>query len=168
MTGRQIHLFRCCMTRGTFPLRAPRHVVSQLALFTGLILVLLTVPTTASATLWPTQGILSSDFGPRAGRLHRGIDIAAPVGSAVVAISESRVIAVGDRGDYGLLVELEHGAGWVSRYAHLSSAAVEVGDVLEAGAVLGEVGSSGNATGPHLHFEVRLDGESVDPFEVLP
>lgn len=162
--------FRCCMTGGAFPRRAPRRVVSPLRV--PLVLVALVVAGVASAngTLnhWPLEGVLSSDFGARAGRPHRGIDIAAPTGTPVVALADSRVSVVGEHGDYGLLVELEHGAGWVSRYAHLSSATVQVGEVLKAGAPLGQVGTSGNATGPHLHFEVRLDGESIDPFEVLP
>jgi murein DD-endopeptidase MepM/ murein hydrolase activator NlpD len=85
-----------------------------------------------------------------------------------VAVGPCRVVAVGNRGAYGLLVEVDHGEGWTTRYAHLDSTHVEVGDLLYQGELVGRVGSTGNATGPHLHFEIRLDGAAVDPFEVLP
>lgn len=117
---------------------------------------------------WPLEGRLSSDYGPRGGRQHRGIDVSASTGTPVMPIANGRVVWAGARGNYGLLVELEHGEGWTSRYAHLDVVEVAVGELVDVDHRLGRVGSTGNATGPHLHLEVRHEGVDVDPFEVLP
>ena len=101
----------------------------------------------ASEARWPLEGVLTSDFGPRRGKAHRGIDVAAPTGTVVVAVLQGRVAFAGQRGAYGLLVELEHEDGWVSRYAHLDAVEVREGDQVEAGVTLGTVGATGNATG---------------------
>ncbi len=116
---------------------------------------------------WPLAGRLSSDFGERNGRPHVGLDVAAVGGTLVGAVASGRVVRAGLAGDYGLLVELDHGDGWKSRYAHLGRLDVEAGDLVARGDVLGVVGATGNATGPHLHFEVRLDGRPVDPIPML-
>lgn len=129
------------------------------------------LPCVASAVegvQWPLEGVLTSDFGLRHGRPHQGIDVAAPVGTPICTVLPGRVVFAGERGDYGRLVEVAHGGGWTSRYAHLDVLEVDVGDVLDNGDVLGTVGTTGNATGPHLHLELRLHGRPVDPFEQLP
>ncbi len=117
----------------------------------------------------PEQGSISSGFGLRehpvsgSHRMHHGLDLAAPEGTPVLAASAGRVVHAGPAGAYGLLVEIDHGDGIVTRYAHQSAIVVAVGDEVEAGTPLGAVGSTGRSTGPHLHFEVRRGGAPVDP-----
>lgn len=117
----------------------------------------------------PVDGRETSPFGPRRHpihggvRDHHGLDIAAPTGTSVGAVTDGVVVAVGDRGGYGLVVEVDHGGGVTSRYAHLSAIDVTVGDRLAPGERLGAVGSTGASTGPHLHLEIRVDGTPVDP-----
>ena len=96
-------------------------------------------------------------------RMHHGIDLDAPAGTPVAAISDGIVTFAGERGGYGNLVVIDHGGGFETRYAHQEHLSVTEGDLVRAGDVLGAVGSTGVSTGPHLHFEVRRDGESVDP-----
>lgn len=121
----------------------------------------------------PVEGRVTSTFGPRVHpihggvRDHHGLDLAAPTGTPVRAVTDGTVVRVGDAGGYGLLVEVDHGDGITSRYAHLSAIDVAVGDVLDAGQRLGAVGSTGASTGPHLHLEVRVDGAPVDPQHAL-
>ena len=117
---------------------------------------------------WPVRGRLSSRFGRRWGRPHEGIDLAAPTGTLVRASEAGRVIHSGWLGDYGRVVILEHRGRHTSVYAHLSSARVKKGAFVDHSAVIGEVGSTGNSTGPHLHFEIRRDEEPVDPLLLLP
>lgn len=103
------------------------------------------------------------EAGPRwAAGVHTGLDFAAPAGTPVVASAGGRVTRAGHAGPYGRLVVVDHG-GMSTYYAHLSSVSVAVGDTVEAGQRLGAVGATGNATGPHLHFEVRSSGEPRDP-----
>jgi murein DD-endopeptidase MepM/ murein hydrolase activator NlpD len=85
----------------------------------------------------------------------------------VRATAVGRVVVAGPSGGYGNLVEIDHGAGLVTRYGHLSQIAVEEGQWVEAGAFLGQIGSTGRSTGPHLHYEVRVDGAPVDPVRYL-
>jgi murein DD-endopeptidase MepM/ murein hydrolase activator NlpD len=112
---------------------------------------------------------LTSRFGMRAHptlggyRMHSGVDLAAPTGSPVVAPSAGIVSFANWRGGYGLLVILEHGNGLQTRYGHLLRAMVSAGQRVERGQLVGLVGSSGRATGPHLHYEVRQHGLAVDP-----
>jgi secretion/DNA translocation related TadE-like protein len=107
------------------------------------------------------------DAGPRwASGRHGGLDFAAEPGSPVLAAAGGRVVTVGPAGRYGNLVAIDHG-GMVTYYAHLSAATVAVGDVVVAGQLVGTVGSTGNATGPHLHLEVRIDGVAQDPAAFL-
>lgn len=118
----------------------------------------------------PLRGArLSSPFGyrrhPIAGewRWHNGVDLAAPLGTPVAAARAGNVSYAGLRGGYGLLVTLAHGGGLETRYAHLSRISVSPGQTIRAGEILGFVGSTGNSTGPHLHFETRLNGRASDP-----
>ncbi len=121
----------------------------------------------------PVDGRQTSDFGPRVDPMkgghgyHTGLDIAAPMGTAVHASGDGVVVRAGTAGGYGNMVVIDHGGGVETRYAHLSEMAVQVGDRVAAGAVVGGVGSTGRSTGPHLHFEVRRDGSAVDPQKEL-
>ena len=116
---------------------------------------------------------LTSPFGYRAdpflGRLmlHPGVDLAEPYGSEIHAAAAGRVVRAGPEGGYGIMVEIDHGNGLSTRYAHMSEALVEEGQEVDKGAVLGRLGSTGRSTGPHLHYEVRVDGEPVDPERFL-
>lgn len=116
-----------------------------------------------------TKGVVSSGFGARVDPLdghvhtHGGVDVAAPAGTAVGAARAGVVTRAEPAGTYGNLVVVDHGDGTETRYAHLGSIAVRRGDPIGAGAVIGTVGSTGRSTGPHLHFELRVDGEPVDP-----
>src|SRR5690606_26451135 len=117
---------------------------------------------------WPLEGRITSRFGPRWGRMHQGIDVAAPVGTPVRAAAAGRVTHAGPLGTYGLLVVVDHGGGAETRYAHNSSLFVKEGDVVRQGKVIARVGSTGNSTGPHLHFEILIEGVHQDPEEWLP
>lgn len=96
-------------------------------------------------------------------RFHRGIDLAMAYGREVQAAADGRVVFAGDAGGYGNMVVIEHPSGQQTRYAHLSAATVQAGDTIQAGQVVGRVGQSGRATGPHLHFEVVAEGRALDP-----
>lgn len=117
----------------------------------------------------PVEGRVSSSFGPRVHpitgehRAHSGVDVAAPTGTTVRSVAAGTVVRAEEAGGYGLLVEVDHGDGVTTRYAHLSAMDVRPGDVLAAGTPLGDVGSTGMSTGPHLHLELRIDGTAVDP-----
>lgn len=117
---------------------------------------------------WPVRGSISSPYGYRWGQLHTGIDIADDEGTPVRAARAGRVASAGWRGGYGYAVVLDHGRGVQTLYGHLSDFAVQAGDVVRYGQVIGYVGSTGYSTGPHLHFEVIVRGQPVDPMEVLP
>ncbi len=116
-----------------------------------------------SRLAYPTIGAIVSPFGSRWGRIHEGVDIAANYGSPVVAAEAGTVQCAGNRGGYGLCVDISHGSGVVTRYAHLSSVVVESGQRVERGQFIGRAGSSGNSTGPHLHFEVIVNGTHKNP-----
>lgn len=96
-------------------------------------------------------------------RFHAGIDIARPAGTRVIASSDGRVVQAGWASGYGLLVTIDHGRGLQTRYAHLSSLGVAPGQQVRRGDVLGSVGSTGRSTGPHLHYELRVNGRPVSP-----
>lgn len=120
----------------------------------------------------PLDARTSSAFGWRSdpfhgkSRFHSGIDLAAAYGREVPVAAAGRVSFAGERGAYGQLVIVEHDNGLETRYAHLSNIEVRAGQELALGDVVGRVGQTGRATGPHLHFEVLLDGERVDPSQV--
>ncbi len=111
----------------------------------------------------PFDGMVSSRFGRREGRNHKGIDIAGKEGSPVEAADNGVVKTAVTRYDYGKLIILDHNNGVETYYAHLSSIDVSVGDIVEKGDIIGKVGNTGISTGPHLHFEVRVDGVPQDP-----
>jgi len=117
---------------------------------------------------WPCSGSIVSPFGMRGGRMHEGIDIDAGYGSPVVASAGGTVISAGWEGGYGKTVEISHGGGIVTRYAHLSTINVSGGQPVERGELIGLVGSTGYSTGPHLHFEVIIDGQKRNPVNFLP
>lgn len=121
-------------------------------------------PTERVTTLsWPVQGRVTSHFGPRWGRMHNGIDIAAPTGTPVHAAAAGKVTHSGWAGTFGQLVVVDHGNGLETRYAHNSKLLVRVGDEVQRGQRIALVGSTGQSTGPHLHFEVLVDGKPQDP-----
>ncbi len=116
---------------------------------------------------------LSSPFGFRLDPInhsiafHPGIDLPGPRGAAVFASADGAVVWAGWRGGYGKLVEIDHGRGLRSLYGHLDEILVPAGASVHRGALIGRVGSTGRTTGPHLHFEVRIDGASIDPLPLL-
>lgn len=123
---------------------------------------------------WPVKsGWLSSHFGPRTdpftGRnsLHRGVDIASPMGSPIHAIGDGVVTYAGKKQGYGLMVEIMHGQGYRTRYAHASIVLVELGDRIVRGQEVARVGTSGRSTGPHLHLEVLRNRVHIDPDQFL-
>ncbi|MDQ1713846.1 MAG: hypothetical protein QOE45_3296 [Frankiaceae bacterium] len=119
--------------------------------------------------LWPTPGPVTSGYGYRIHpiygyrRFHAGIDIGAPTGQGIVAVRAGVVVSAGPRGTYGNLVVIDHGNGFATAYAHQSRVLVRAGQRVVAGQRIGLVGATGAATGPHLHFETRVNGEPVDP-----
>jgi murein DD-endopeptidase MepM/ murein hydrolase activator NlpD len=121
----------------------------------------------SSGFIWPVNGTLTSTFGWRWGRMHEGIDIAAPAGTPIAAAASGVVIHAGWLGGYGNLVVIDHGGGIATAYAHQSSIAVGVGQQVSQGQTIGYVGSTGHSTGNHLHFEVRVQGSAVDPLGYL-
>ena len=122
---------------------------------------------------WPIAAPVSSPFGPRVHpilgsvRLHAGIDLRAGSGTPIRAAGSGRVIMAGVFGGYGNTTVIDHGGGLTTLYAHQSSLAVSVGDTVDAGEVIGYVGSTGLSTGAHLHFETRENGVPVDPMRYL-
>ena len=125
------------------------------------------IPPTLSFA-WPVSGKHSSAFGARDGRAHRGIDIAVPTGTPVCAAAAGTVQFAGERGGYGLCVDLMHAGGYMTRYAHNSELCVQVGQAVGAGALLALSGNTGNSTGPHVHFEIRRGEQIFDPLLLLP
>jgi murein DD-endopeptidase MepM/ murein hydrolase activator NlpD len=126
------------------------------------------VPPSGNGLLaWPVSGPVTSGFGPRWGRMHEGIDIAVPLGTPVRAAAAGTVIYAARLGGYGNLVVVDHGGGLSTAYAHNSSFASSVGQAVVAGQVVSYSGSTGNSSGPHVHFEVRVNGSAVDPLGYL-
>lgn len=123
--------------------------------------------TRVPAFTWPLEGKISSPFGWREDGFHHGLDIAAPSDTPIVAAADGTVLYNQYRGRYGLLVEIEHGE-WMTRYAHNSKVLVEPGQKVYRGEEISRVGSTGNSTGPHLHFEVIYRGQRLDPIKYLP
>jgi murein DD-endopeptidase MepM/ murein hydrolase activator NlpD len=120
---------------------------------------------------WPVDGVMTSPYGVRmrsgSPTLHHGVDVAAPTGTPVRAMKSGRVEFAGGRGSYGLTVIMTHGSNVRTLYAHLSRIDVRAGDQVRGGTVIGAVGQTGNATGPHLHFEVFRWGRVEDPVPLL-
>ncbi|HXV34436.1 MAG TPA: peptidoglycan DD-metalloendopeptidase family protein [Gaiellaceae bacterium] len=120
----------------------------------------------SSGFIWPVNGVVTSGFGWRWGRMHEGIDIAAPSGTPIRAAAGGTIIYTGYMGGYGNITIIDHGNGLATAYAHQSAIYIGGGSVSQ-GTVIGAVGSTGNSTGPHLHFEVRVNGSAVDPMGYL-
>lgn len=124
---------------------------------------------------WPTEGgWISSRFGPRINPFsgnpsqHYGVDIANRYGAPILAASRGVVTFAGKMPDFGYVVDIEHGHGYKTRYGHMGSLAVKIGDVVEHSHLLGRIGSTGHSTGPHLHYEVRRHGKLINPRSFLP
>ena len=131
------------------------------------------VAISAGGYVRPVPGAITSVFGPRLHpilgytRMHSGVDMTAPYGQTIRAMEAGRVILAGPYGGYGNTVVIDHGGGMTTLYAHQSSLNVSYGDTVQAGDIVGAAGASGLATGPHLHFEVRVGGQAVDPAPYL-
>lgn len=120
-------------------------------------------PVSDVGLVWPLQGRVTSEYGPRWGGFHPGIDIADPTGTPIGAAKDGVVISAGPYGGYGNFVVVDHGDGLATAYAHQSRIAVRQGQTVDQGEVIGYVGSTGYSTGPHLHFEVRINGAPQNP-----
>lgn len=127
----------------------------------------------AKPSIWPTSGEITSTFGWRAspwgeGReLHPGLDIANSMGTPIAATADGVVVQSGPAGGYGNVVQIDHGNGIETIYGHNSRLAVNVGQVVKKGQIIAYMGSTGRSTGPHAHYEVRVNGVAVDPMPYL-
>ncbi len=121
----------------------------------------------AAGYVWPVHGVLTSGFGWRWGRMHEGVDIAVSSGTPVVAAAAGTVIVAGWMGGYGNLVVVDHGGGISTAYGHNTSVTVGVGQQVAQGQLIAYSGNTGHSTGPHVHFEVRVNGGAVDPMGYL-
>jgi murein DD-endopeptidase MepM/ murein hydrolase activator NlpD len=127
----------------------------------------------ATPNLWPVEGQITGSFGERIdpfngeGAFHSGVDISAGVGSAVIAPADGVVTFADFLGGYGRAIMLDHGHGISTRYGHLASFAVTAGQYIHRGDTIGYVGLSGRSTGPHLHYEVRINDTPVNPYKYL-
>jgi murein DD-endopeptidase MepM/ murein hydrolase activator NlpD len=131
--------------------------------------------TSRTAFVYPVMGPrMSSDFGVRRHpikkirRHHDGIDLAAPIGAPIRSIMDGQVMYADPHGGYGKYIVVRHVNGFTSHYGHCDTMDVAPGAKVAAGQILGTVGSSGVSTGPHLHFEIRRDGDAQDPEKYLP
>jgi murein DD-endopeptidase MepM/ murein hydrolase activator NlpD len=121
----------------------------------------------------PRRSEITSSFGARADpffhqlALHSGVDFRGQPGELVRATAAGRVTTASYQGGYGLMVEIDHGKGFVTRYGHLSAIEANTGDIVQPGEVVGRIGTTGRSTGPHLHYEVRVGGEATDPMRYL-
>ncbi len=127
----------------------------------------------SAPNLWPVEGQITASFGERIdpfngeGAFHSGVDISAIVGSPVIAPADGAVTFADFLGGYGRAIMVDHGHGITTRYGHLSSFAVTAGQYIHRGDTIGYVGSSGRSTGPHLHYEVRINDAPVNPYKYL-
>ena len=149
------------------------HEVEQLELLTHAAPLLATYDPAPVAFAWPVRGRISSRYGQRnisvgGNTFHGGVDVAASQGTPVAAAQAGKVVLAGWMGAYGYAVFINHGQETQTRYAHLSEISTQVGAYVYGGETIGRVGSTGASTGPHLHFELRFGGRSVDPLGYLP
>jgi murein DD-endopeptidase MepM/ murein hydrolase activator NlpD len=147
-------------------MRVARDVATAERLKTLLTYVPLRMPLSGDPSVTSPFGYRADPFLGRLA-LHPGVDLAEAYGAEIHAAATGRVAHAGPAGGYGIMVEIDHGNGLATRYAHMSEALVEEGETIDKGAVLGRIGSTGRSTGPHLHYEVRVDGEPVDPERYL-
>ena len=124
--------------------------------------------TSGAGLIWPLRGPVTSEYGPRWGRMHEGIDISASSGTPIRAAKAGEVIYVGQQGGYGNITLVDHGGGLVTAYPHQSRFGTREGAVVAQGEVIGFVGCTGSCTGPHLHFETRVNGAAQNPRRYLP
>jgi murein DD-endopeptidase MepM/ murein hydrolase activator NlpD len=124
--------------------------------------------TSAQGFIWPLNGPINSPYGPRWGSFHPGIDIDGYTGEPIVAAKDGVVIMAGPYSGYGNATIIDHGGGIATLYGHQTSISVSNGQHVKQGDIIGTVGCTGYCTGPHLHFEVRVNGEHVDPMPYLP
>ncbi len=161
-------------------LYALRHTALSGAASVGISLGLTKNSTTAdwiransAPNLWPVEGQITASFGERIdpfngeGAFHSGVDISSVVGSPVIAPADGAVTFADFLGGYGRAIMIDHGHGITTRYGHLSSFAVTAGQYIHRGDTIGYVGSSGRSTGPHLHYEVRINDAPVNPYKYL-
>lgn len=121
-------------------------------------------------SIWPTSGDISSPYGLRwnGTDFHPGIDIANDVGTPIVATADGRVTAAGwNSGGYGNMVDIDHGNGIMTRYGHAAQVVVRIGQQVKRGQVIAYMGSTGFSTGPHVHYEIRINGQAVNPARYL-
>lgn len=124
-------------------------------------------------SIWPTQGWLTCGFGYRQSpftglrEFHRGVDVSAKPGTPVIAPADGVVVEAGNDPDYGNIVRLDHGLGYKTFYAHLSETVVKKGQRVHRGQMIGNVGNTGRSTGPHLHYEVHLNGTAMNPLRYV-
>ncbi len=127
----------------------------------------------AAPTMWPVEGPVTGSFGERIdpfngeGAFHTGVDISTAYGQSVIAPADGVVVFAGENGGYGRLLILEHGHGISTRYGHLAGFATAVGQDVRRGDIIGYVGRSGRSTGPHLHYEVRINDVPVNPHKYM-
>ncbi len=117
--------------------------------------------------MMPIKGRLTSPFGPRGSRMHLGIDLASPTGTPIKASDNGIIKFSGYKGTYGYMILIDHGNGYFTRYAHSSKLHVNEGQKVAKGSIIAEVGNTGRSTGPHLHFEVIVNGENKDPYNFI-
>ncbi|OYW03122.1 MAG: hypothetical protein B7X11_03440, partial [Acidobacteria bacterium 37-65-4] len=127
----------------------------------------------ATPSIWPVVGWLSSMFGARTDPInggsdfHPGLDISAEYGTPVKATADGTIESAGWAGDYGNMILVKHGYGMSTKYGHLSRIVVSAGQAVHRGQVIGYVGATGRTTGPHLHYEIMLNGERINPMRLL-
>ena len=127
-------------------------------------------PASARPSIWPVAGRLTGAFGGRMdpfsgeGAFHTGVDISAPPGTSVRATADGVVMGASWEGGYGLMVQVDHGGGVNTFYAHLSRCFVQMGQAVRLGQIVGEMGATGRVTAPHLHYELRISGVPVNPY----
>lgn len=127
----------------------------------------------ATPSIWPAKGYITSGFGPRraplagATSMHTALDIANVIGTPVIAPARGIVTFSGMDGAYGICIVLDHGGGIQTRYAHLSKSSVSVGQLVQRTEVIGAIGNTGRSTGPHLHYEVIVNGTKVNPMRYI-
>jgi murein DD-endopeptidase MepM/ murein hydrolase activator NlpD len=127
----------------------------------------------ATPSIWPTSGFVTSGYGFRTSpftarrQFHAGIDIAADFGTRIIAPASGRVVFAGRRGAFGRLVEIDHGFGIRTIYGHTDEIYVRVGQRVERGTRIASVGSTGRSTGPHLHYQVKAQGRTVNPADYI-
>lgn len=126
------------------------------------------VPLSTARFIWPVEGTITSKYGQRDSGWHDGLDLSVPVGKNVVAAASGTVTKSGWGTGYGYMVIIKHADGYETLYAHNSKLMVKVGDAVKTGQVVALSGNTGRSTGPHLHFEVRIHGKTVDPLLYLP